>query len=337
MEVVKISPAGFCYGVVDAMVIAYNATLDANLPRPIYILGMIVHNAHLTKAYEELGIITLDGENRLKLLEKVDEGTVIFTAHGVSPKIVEKAIEKGLTTIDASCPDVLIIHELIKKYIDNDYEIIYIGKKKHPEPEGAIGIAPKRVHLVSERRDIDRLTLKNKKIFVTNQTTMSVQDTADLIIWIKKKYPAAEVHKEICQATWVRQAAVARGAVGCDLTIIVGDSKSNNSNRLAQVSIEQAGVPAQRVADISEINPEWFKNVKKVAVSAGASTPTAFIREVVKFLEQFDYNDPETWDTSSRITHQDILPKISGVKDLSKKRSNKLQQLSLKNGLTRFP
>ncbi|KPD01059.1 4-hydroxy-3-methylbut-2-enyl diphosphate reductase [Geobacillus sp. BCO2] len=104
MEVIKITPRGYCYGVVDAMVIARNAALDPSLPRPIYILGMIVHNKHVTDAFAEEGIITLDGENRLEILEKIDHGTVIFTAHGVSPEVKKRALEKGLVTIDATCP-----------------------------------------------------------------------------------------------------------------------------------------------------------------------------------------------------------------------------------------
>lgn len=113
MEIIKISPRGYCYGVVDAMVIAKNASLDPNLPRPIHILGMIVHNKHVTDAFEEVGIRTLDGENREEILEQIDSGTVIFTAHGVSPRVKELAKQKGLVTIDATCPDVMRTYDLI--------------------------------------------------------------------------------------------------------------------------------------------------------------------------------------------------------------------------------
>lgn len=129
MNVIKISPRGYCYGVVDAMVIAKNASLDKTLPRPIYILGMIVHNKHVTDAFEEDGIYTLDGTNRLEILKQVEKGTVIFTAHGVSPEVRKAAEEKGLVTIDATCPDVTKTHDLIRKVKAEGYHVIYIGKR----------------------------------------------------------------------------------------------------------------------------------------------------------------------------------------------------------------
>lgn len=129
MKVIKIAPRGYCYGVVDAMVIARNAALDKTLPRPIYILGMIVHNKHVTDAFEEEGIITLDGQNRKEILDKVDSGTIIFTAHGVSPEVRRIAKEKGLVTLDATCPDVTKTHDLISEKVKEGYYIIYIGKK----------------------------------------------------------------------------------------------------------------------------------------------------------------------------------------------------------------
>lgn len=186
MKVVKINPRGYCYGVVDAMVIARNAALDPTLPRPIYILGMIVHNKHVTDAFEQDGIITLDGENRKEIIEQVEQGTVIFTAHGVSPEIREIAKRKGLVSIDATCPDVTVTHDLIREKTAEGYDIIYIGKKGHPEPEGAIGVAPDHVHLVQSMKDIDNLSFENDKILVTNQTTMSQWDVAFLMDSLKK-------------------------------------------------------------------------------------------------------------------------------------------------------
>jgi 4-hydroxy-3-methylbut-2-en-1-yl diphosphate reductase len=310
MDVLKISPRGYCYGVVDAMVIARNAALDKNLPRPIYILGMIVHNKHVTDAFEEEGIITLDGENRKDIIEKVDKGTVIFTAHGVSPEIREIAKSKGLVTIDATCPDVTRTHDLIREKDAEGYQIIYIGKKGHPEPEGALGVAPHAVSLVQTAEDVGKLTLDSSKIIVTNQTTMSQWDVVTVMDKIKEKYPHAEFHKEICMATQVRQEAVAEQAGEADVLIVVGDPKSNNSNRLAQVSEEIAGTTAYRIADLSELKIEWLKDAKKAAVTAGASTPTPITKEVITFLQQFDPNDPETWKNEKKVPLSKVLPKI---------------------------
>lgn len=314
MEVIKVSPRGYCYGVVDAMVIARNAALDKNLPRPIYILGMLVHNENVTEAFKEEGIITLDGKNRKEILEKVDQGTVIFTAHGVSPEIRQLAKEKGLVTIDATCPDVTKTHVIIEEKTKQGYEVIYIGKKGHPEPEGAIGVAPGLVHLVSNTGDIDELNIKNNKIIITNQTTMSSWDVKDLMEYCLKKFPQAEIHNEICQATQVRQEAVAKQAGDADVLIVVGDPKSNNSNRLAQVSEEIAGTKSYRVGDVTEIEIDWIRNAKRVAVTSGASTPTPITKEVIQFLEQFDPEDETTWIRERKVPLSKILPKVKAVK-----------------------
>jgi len=310
MKVKKISPRGYCYGVVDAMVIARNAALDKTLPRPIYILGMIVHNKHVTDAFEEDGIITLDGENRLEILEKVETGTVIFTAHGVSPEVRELARRKGLVSIDATCPDVTVTHNLIEEKTAEGYDIIYIGKKYHPEPEGAIGVAPHAVHLIETIDDVDSLDLVNEKLLVTNQTTMSQWDVAHIMDALKEKFPHIEVHKEICLATQVRQEAVAEQAGEADLLIVVGDPKSNNSNRLTQVSVEIANTPSYRISDVSEIDINWLHGVETVAVTAGASTPTLIVREVIGFLESFDPEDPTTHVPERKFKLERILPKI---------------------------
>ncbi|MEH7802011.1 4-hydroxy-3-methylbut-2-enyl diphosphate reductase, partial [Bacillus pumilus] len=295
MNVIKISPRGYCYGVVDAMVIAKNAALDKNLPRPIYILGMIVHNKHVTDAFEEDGIYTLDGPNRLDILKQVESGTVIFTAHGVSPEVRQIAEEKGLVAIDATCPDVTKTHELISEKTAVGYDIIYIGKKGHPEPEGAVGVAPDKVHLVESEADIEALDLTSDKLLITNQTTMSQWDVHDLMELIKEKYPHVEYHQEICLATQVRQEAVSQQAGQADLTIVVGDPKSNNSNRLAQVSMEIAGTQAYRIGDLSELKLEWLQGVNTVAITAGASTPTPITKEVIRFLENYEPDDESTW------------------------------------------
>ncbi|MBA4493867.1 4-hydroxy-3-methylbut-2-enyl diphosphate reductase [Paenactinomyces guangxiensis] len=310
MEVLKITPRGYCYGVVDAMVLARQAARNLDLPRPIYILGMIVHNKHVVDAFTEEDIITLDGENRLELLEQVEKGTVIFTAHGVSPEVRRRAREKGLTVVDATCPDVTRTHDLIREKVAEGYEIIYVGKHGHPEPEGAIGVAPGHVHLVENEEDIEKLNFSTDRLLVTNQTTMSQWDTSHLMNKVRERFPNVEIYNEICLATQERQEAVAEQAKETDLVIVVGDPRSNNSNRLAQVAQEIAGVPAYRVADVTEIDIEWLKGNKIVGVTAGASTPTPITREVIGFLEQFDENDPSTWKKVRTLNKKKVLPPV---------------------------
>lgn len=310
MNVLKIAPRGYCYGVVDAMVIARNAALDKSLPRPIYILGMIVHNKHITDAFEEEGIITLDGTNRKEIIEKVNSGTVIFTAHGVSPEVREIAKQKGLVTIDATCPDVTKTHDLIRQKEKEGYTVIYIGKRNHPEPEGAIGVAPHIVHLVANEEDVESLAIDTKKLIVTNQTTMSQWDVAHIMEKIEEKYPHAEFEKEICLATQIRQEAVAEQAGEADVLIVVGDPRSNNSNRLAQVSEEIAHTKAYRISDISELELDWIMNAKTIAVTSGASTPTPITKEVITFLEGFDPSNESTWVKENKVPLNKILPKV---------------------------
>jgi 4-hydroxy-3-methylbut-2-enyl diphosphate reductase len=311
MEVVKISPRGYCYGVVDAMVLALQTARNYNLPRPIYILGMIVHNAHITEAFEREGVITLDGPNRLDILEQVEQGTVIFTAHGVSPEVRARAAEKGLTIVDATCPDVTKTHDLIRAKTEKGYEIVYIGKRDHPEPEGAIGVAPDRVHLIEREEDIAKLSFAPEtRVLVTNQTTMSQWDIRHIMNKVIERFPHAEIHNEICLATQVRQEAVAEQAAQADLVIVVGDPRSNNSNRLVQVSEEIAGVKAYRVADVSEVKSEWLLAASKVGVTSGASTPTPVTKEVIAYLEAFDPLNASTWEPARTLNPEKLLPTV---------------------------
>lgn len=295
MEVIKITPRGYCYGVVDAIQMAKDVAKSEAYPRPIYILGLIVHNRHVVEnLQDEFGIISLDGPDRLQLLDQVDEGTVIFTAHGVSPAVKAKARAKGLVCIDATCPDVIRTHDLIVDLAERGYHIIYIGKEGHPEPEGAIGEAPGRVHLVEDRADVDALSLPEGPVAVTTQTTLSQWDTAELIDYIKLKYPHVEVHSEICFATQSRQEAAVAHAKDADLVLVVGDPRSNNSNRLVQVVQERAGRPAYLIDSVDEIDPRWLVGAKKVGVTSGSSTPTHLTRAVIKFLEAYQPPDEAT-------------------------------------------
>lgn len=289
MNVVKIHPRGYCYGVVDAITMAKRLASDPAVPRPIVVLGQIVHNQHVVDDLSRLGIQTVEGSGtREELLEVVPDGaTVIFTAHGISPHVVEKARGRGLRVYDATCPDVQKTHDLIVQKIAEGYSIVYIGSKGHPEPEGAMGVAPPgRIQLVSRVEDVPFIPFSpHAAIAVTTQTTLSQWDTQDIIEAIQSRYPQAEVYNEICQATQLRQEAAVKAATSVDLVVVVGDRRSNNSNRLVEVVEKIAHKPAIRIEAVDELNPEWFEHVQTVGVTAGSSTPSTVTRAVINRLE----------------------------------------------------
>src|SRR5436309_15475645 len=294
MEVIKISPRGYCYGVVDALQIVRQAAKDPSLPRPIHVIGQIIHNRHAIEELTRMGVVTLDGPDRAAILEQVKEGTVIFTAHGVSPLVKQRAHERGLHCIDATCPDVTRTHDLVRDLVAQGYYILYIGKKGHPEPEGVMGEIPGYVSLIETEADIDELQLsaeQEKKLAISTQTTLSFWDTQRIIQHLKMRYPHTEVFVDICRATQTRQEAVAEQARGADLTIVVGDPHSNNTNRLVQVSEELANVPAVRIEDLSQLDPQWLKGKKRIAVTSGASTPSQLTRKVIRYLEQYQLEE----------------------------------------------
>ena len=295
MEVVKVSPRGYCYGVVDAMEMARQAAKNPTTPRPIYIVGLIVHNRFAVEELTQFGITTLDGPDRVSILEQVYSGTVIFTAHGVSPLVKQRARERGLNVIDATCPDVTKTHVLVRDWVDRGYKVLYIGKRGHPEPEGVVGEAPNDVLLIETESDLDAIPAAFAhagRLALTTQTTLSQWDTRRLIELARERFPAIEVQNEICHATQERQEAVAQQAKGADLTIVVGDPRSNNTNRLVQVAEEIAGTPAVRVERLEDLKPEMLAGKHRVAVTAGASTPSVLTREVIRFVERFGESQP---------------------------------------------
>ena len=309
MEVIKITPRGYCHGVVTALNMVTQAIADEFVPKPIHILGMVVHNVHLTKALETEGVITVDGtgKTRLELLDEIDTGTVVFTAHGISPKVKEKAKAKGLHYIDASCKDVLKTHRIILDHINQGYDVIYIGKKGHPETEGCLGLSDTGIHLIENVDDLAKIKIAGTDIIITNQTTLSSWDVSELSTAIKQKFPTAEFIKEICDSTLIRQEAVATMARSADLTIVVGDPKSNNTKRLVQISEEHANTPAIRIGSLEDLDLDDLKGVSVVAVTSGASTPTIMTKEVIEFLDQYDPDDARTHDTISTIDKDKIL------------------------------
>jgi 4-hydroxy-3-methylbut-2-enyl diphosphate reductase len=286
MEVLKITPRGYCHGVVDAFRIAKRVREETS--GPVHMLGMLVHNTHATDDLQQQGIALVDQPDRLAGLSQIKGGTVIFTAHGVSPQVKQRAVELGLTPIDATCSDVVRTHELVADLAGKGYEVVYIGRKGHPEPEGVMGEAPGKVHLVQEPEDIEALDLKGDRIAVTCQTTLSVWDTEDLIDRVKARYPQAEVHNEICRATQERQEAAVEAAQHVDLVIVVGSPRSSNSLRLVEVVKKLGQKPAYLVDNMEDLDLAWFKGAHKVGVTSGASTPTQLTRRVIEYLEALE-------------------------------------------------
>lgn len=290
MLVKAIVPRGYCKGVVRAIQIAKESAI---LQGPVYILGMIVHNQYIVNALKDLGVETIDkkGATRLELLDEIDSGTIIITAHGAGDDVFQKAKEKGLDVIDASCLDVIKTHTLIKDKLKQNYEILYIGKNGHPEAEGAISIDPTHIHLITNKKDIDNLDLSQSYV-MTNQTTMSLYDVYNLCEYAKQVLPHIEIAKETCTATKIRQEAIKNIDDDVDIVFIVGDPHSNNTQKLASIAKEKKEV--YMIESVQDLDIHVLKGKKKAAVSSGASTPTFLTNQVISFLEQFDENDIST-------------------------------------------
>lgn len=284
MEIKRIIPSGYCKGVINAINIV-KKTKEKYPLENIYILGMIVHNTYVAKQMEELGVITLDDPNISKelQLDKIKSGVVIFTAHGIADQIKEKAIKKNLICVDASCVDVLKNKETIKTYINNNYDVIYIGKKNHPEALAVLSIS-KHIHLVSSINDLNSLNITNDKLFVTNQTTMSFLEIENILAEIKHKYPNSIIQKEICKATSSRQLAITKIKDG-DVLYVVGDPKSNNTNKLREIGSKYFK-KAFLITSYKEINKNDLLNQNKIYVTGGASTPPSLVDEVIDYLSK---------------------------------------------------
>ena len=284
MEIKRVVPSGYCKGVVNAINIV-KKTKEQYPNENIYILGMIVHNTYVSKQMEDLGVITLEDPNLSKeeLLDTIDKGVVIFTAHGISDKIKQKALDKGLICVDASCVDVLKNKDLIKSYLDKGYDVVYFGKKNHPEAEAILSLS-NNIHLVSNISDIDNLNISNDNLFITNQTTMSYLEVEDMLKLIKDKYPTCIIQKEICNATSSRQLAITNIKDG-DVLYVVGDVKSNNTNKLKEIGSKYFK-KVFLISNYKEINKKDLVNENKIYVTAGASTPPILIDEVIDYLSK---------------------------------------------------
>ena len=290
MEVVRAIPCGYCKGVIRAIEIAKKER-EMNPETPIHILGMLVHNKYVTLALNELNIISHNEKNktRMELLEEIDEGTVIFSAHGVSSTIYQKAREKGLKIVDATCTDVLKTKEMVKEHLNKGEEILYIGVRNHPEAEGIVRDDPEKIHLITNVEDVNN-TEVSSPVFVTNQTTMNMLEVPEILDAIKEKYPDAVISEEICDATRMRQNAV-RNLPPLDILYVVGDPHSNNTRNLGKCANENVKV-IRYIESVEDIDPSDLKGVKKAGVTAGASTPTSLYQQVISFLKDFKENDP---------------------------------------------
>jgi len=286
MEVVRITPRGYCHGVVEAIRMAKKVGDAPPDGGPVAMLGYLVHNEHVTRELEEHGVRLVASDDRSAGLRQINEGTVIFTAHGISPAVVAEARAKGLHVVDATCSDVTRTHDLVRSLVARGVHVVYIGTRGHPEPAGVMGVAPEHTTLVESISEVDALDFPSgQPLAVTCQTTLSMWDTQAIIDRLVERYPEVEVHNEICRATQERQEAAVLAATDVDCVVVVGSSRSSNSRRLVQVVEERGDRPAFLVDTADDIRPEWFIGRRRIGVTAGASTPTQITRAVIAALE----------------------------------------------------
>ncbi|HQU16723.1 MAG: 4-hydroxy-3-methylbut-2-enyl diphosphate reductase [Chromatiales bacterium 21-64-14] len=282
MDVILAQPRGFCAGVVRAIEIV-ECALDVYGP-PVYVLHEIVHNHHVVDDLRTRGAIFVES------LAEVPEGAVaIFSAHGVATAMVDQASDRKLEVIDATCPLVTKVHLQAQRYSLRGYEVIIIGHPGHPEVEGTRGRVTGPVHVVSGCEDIPKLNLKDPtRLAYVTQTTLSVDDTRDVIEALKQRFPDIQGPDldGICYATQNRQNAVRRLAAEVDLLLVVGARNSSNSNRLREVG-EQAGVSAYLVQDAGELDASWFSPGVRVGLTAGASAPEVLVQAVLERLRSY--------------------------------------------------
>lgn len=274
-------PRGFCAGVERAIEVVEQALLTYD--KPVYVRKEIVHNLHVVEGLRRKGAIFVDE------IDEVPVGaTVIFSAHGVAPTVWEDARQKDLRIIDATCPLVTKVHLEVMRYANQDFTIVLIGHEDHDEVIGTMGEAPDHIQLISTVADIERLQVDDPhKIVCLTQTTLSMDDTAEIIDALRKKFPdmILPAKDDICYATQNRQQAVKAMANEVDLVLVLGSSNSSNSNRLREVA-ESAGVKAVLIDHVSDITPALLNGVHRVGVTAGASTPEFLVQEVVDYCQQ---------------------------------------------------
>ena len=281
MKIILAQPRGFCAGVVRAIDIVDRALVKYGAP--VYVRHEIVHNRHVVESLKAKGARFVED------LDEVPEGAVtIFSAHGVSRKVEDEAKSRSLPTIDATCPLVTKVHNQGRRYIAQGRAVIFIGHAGHPEVEGTLGQIDGELHLVENEDDVERLSIPvDAPIAYITQTTLSVDDTRGVIAALHRRFTdvAGPEIRDICYATQNRQTAARELSRIADVLIVVGARNSSNSNRLREIG-EEAGLPSYLVANSSEIDTEWVRNVRIVGVTAGASAPEIVVDDVVQTLMQ---------------------------------------------------
>jgi 4-hydroxy-3-methylbut-2-enyl diphosphate reductase len=288
------APRGYCAGV-DRAVQTVERALEL-YGAPIYVRKEIVHNKHVVEQLRERGAIFVDEET------EVPEGrTVVFSAHGVSPLVHQQAAERGLKTIDATCPLVTKVHHEAKRFAADDYDILLIGHEGHEEVEGTAGEAPEHIQLVQSPDDVAGIVVRDPtKVAWLSQTTLSVDETMATVDAIRERFPQLldPPSDDICYATQNRQLAVKEISPGADLVIVVGSANSSNSVRLAEVALEAGAKAAYRVDDAGEIDESWLDGVRSVSVTSGASVPDDLVAGVLEFLSERGYPDAQAVHTA---------------------------------------
>jgi 4-hydroxy-3-methylbut-2-enyl diphosphate reductase len=280
-RVVLAAPRGYCAGV-DRAVVTVEKALEMYGP-PIYVRKEIVHNKHVVQQLSERGAIFVDEET------EVPEGElVVFSAHGVAPKVHANAQRRRLRTIDATCPLVTKVHVEARRFAERGYTIVLVGHEGHEEVEGTTGEAPESIVLVQSADDVDRLEVADPaKIAYITQTTLSVDETTAIIARLRERFPEIVGPKsdDICYATTNRQIAIKQLARECDLVLVIGSTNSSNSNRLVEVAREQ-GTASYLIDNSLQVAEEWLNGVKTVGITSGASAPEELVSQLVDYFRR---------------------------------------------------
>ncbi|MBL3679089.1 4-hydroxy-3-methylbut-2-enyl diphosphate reductase [Leucobacter chromiireducens] len=293
-KVLLAAPRGYCAGV-DRAVVAVEKALT-RYGAPVYVRKQIVHNVHVVNTLEKMGAIFVEE------VEEVPEGAnVVFSAHGVSPAVVQAADDRGLHAIDATCPLVTKVHREAVRFAKQDLEILLIGHDGHEEVEGTAGQAPDRITIVNSPEEVDSIEVKNPdKLVWLSQTTLSVDETMETVRRLRERFPNLQdpPSDDICYATQNRQVAIKKIAPQADVVIVVGSSNSSNSVRLKEVALEYGARAAYRVDFASEVQQSWLDGARTIGVSSGASVPEVLVQELLDDLADAGYSDVEATVTA---------------------------------------